>query len=208
VNTYVISSGDLPPTQDWLSTARSIRAGPAVEKQIAQQVIGRALIKFIVAMVALVSSFLGVRSLLDYVDDARFDLASHRPVIFSMRVDNSSRNWHAATSDTKVAVSGDRILINSSAPPGHYEVIFGPFTTKSGARYKVSYDVASTNGGLAIAMQSNTPPATVIRTKLVTQPREAFTFKAISEITQLELINSSQLPTTATVNSVVVTEAD
>jgi hypothetical protein len=173
-----------------------------------QQVILRAVMKFIVAMVALVGSFLGVCNVLDYVDDARFDLASHRPVIFSMSEDESNRNWRAATPDTQVAALPDRIVINSNAPAGHYEVIFGPFTTRRGVKYKVSYNLALISGAVTLAVQSNISPESFIRAKLMVPPRGAFTFEAISEITQLELIKIGSLPTVASVSNVLVTETD
>jgi len=164
--------------------------------------------KFIVTMVALAASFLGVHSLLDYVDDARFDLSSHRPVIFSIRVNHSNRHWHAATPDTQVAALADRIVINSNAPAGHYEVVFGPFTTRRGAKYKVSYNLTVTSGAVTLAVQSNVPPERFIRAKLVAPHRGAFTFEAISEITQLELIKIGSLPTAASVNNLLITETD
>ena len=65
------------------------------------------------------------------------------------------------------------------------------FATRPRARYAISYEITLAKGGLEIGVQS---PSQMIRTKPVIAARDTLTFTAISETTQIDLINSSRHP--------------
>jgi hypothetical protein len=166
---------------------------------------GYVVITLVVGAGVFVGSLWGTVAFLDYIDSLHSDSKDLDAVVFALSVDGIDQNWQPVTPDTHVKISENQLVVNSRSSLEHYEVIFTPFATKKGARYAISYEMEVTNGGLMIGVQSNDPPK-FIRSKLVANTRDTLTFTAISKKTQIELINSSRLPTAAKVKHLVITE--
>jgi predicted DNA-binding transcriptional regulator AlpA len=156
-----------------------------------------------IAFAVLTGSFWSASAFLHYLDHPGRNEADRGPVVFAMSVNRENLNWQEATPETTLAILGHQIAITSRAALGHYEVILGPFATKPQTRYAISYEVSLTKGGLEIGVQSLSQ---MIRTKRVITARDILTFTAISDTTQIELINTSRFPTAATLRDLVVME--
>jgi hypothetical protein len=170
----------------------------------------------IIGPLAIVAASFGVTlKLLDYWDSQSDTTASPstsstpahaippKNVAFAFSINGQPPNWSPETADTTTEIAKDGLIISSRAAANANELVTSDIATALNEKYVISYDIAVTQGSVALGVLDTTF-GKWISVKPVSPQPDSFHFTATSNHVQIILVNAGSPPTTVKVARLIL----
>jgi hypothetical protein len=124
-------------------------------------------------------------------------------VAFAFSIDGQSPNWNPETADTTTEIAKDGLIIRSRSAANANELGTSAIATVPNERYVISYDIAVTQGSVALGVLDTTFDKWILVQGISPHP-DSLHFTATSNHVQIMLVNSGPPPTTVKVARLIL----
>jgi hypothetical protein len=119
-------------------------------------------------------------------------------VAFAFSIDSQPPNWNPETADTTTEIAKDGVIVRSGSAANVNELGTSAIATVPNERYIISYDIAVTQGSVALGVLDTTFNKWISVHAIGPQP-DSLHFTATSNHVQIVLVNAGPPPTTVKV---------
>jgi hypothetical protein len=175
----------------------------------------RKLARIIGALAIVAASFGVTLKLLDYWDSQADPTVSSpaagtpaqtappKNVAFAFSINGQPPNWSPENADTTTEIAKDGVIVSSRSAANANELGTGAIVTVPNERYVISYDIAVTQGSVALGVLDTTFDKWITVHGISTHT-DNLHFTATSNHVQIVLINAGPPPTTVKVARLIL----
>jgi hypothetical protein len=124
-------------------------------------------------------------------------------VAFAFSINGQPPNWNPETADTTTEIAKDGLIISSRAAANANELGTNDIATAPNEKYVINYDIAVTQGSVALGVLDTTFGKWISVKPISPQP-DSLHFTATSNHVQIILVNAGPPPTTAKVARLIL----